>query len=397
MMTSPRRRQAYLAAAQLAPANLSAVERGGERVGFGWGGSQCRSRQLVDAFPPSLENGRTLSEESGLSVYAPMLGALWRLLEKKGRNPEDFIPRYNYHPDHNADAIHRLSFDEFVKLQDRVAREFPERTLGLQVGACTHPSHLGALGGAFLASSSLRTAFYRTQRFVRMVHEMLTVRIEEGPGYLRLFFDLNEPVAFPHQFAESRLAAALTLGRMNYGDDLKPIRVALTRKVPDDPTPWTRFFGCEVEFATKDDSITFSEQDVRRVLTASNRELVGLHEEVVRRHLRSMDRSGLVNKARAVVAEELPTGRVTEALLAERLHMSPRTLQRRLREEGETFRSLLTKVRKNLASRYLGEPDYRVTEVAFLLGFSDSSAFSRAYRGWFGESPSQTRLARLGQ
>ena len=177
-----------------------------------------------------------------MSVYAPMLGPLWRMLEKKGRNPEDFIPSDNYHPDHSADDIHRLSYDQYAKLHHHVAREFPERTLGLQVGACIHPSHLGALGGAFLASSSLRTAYYRAQRFIRMVHESVSMRIDEGPGYLRLFFDLDEPVAYPHQFAESRLAAALTLGRMNFGDELTPINVTLTRKVPDDPTPWTRFF-----------------------------------------------------------------------------------------------------------------------------------------------------------
>jgi AraC-like DNA-binding protein len=104
-----------------------------------------------------------------------------------------------------------------------------------------------------------------------------------------------------------------------------------------------------------------------------------------------MDRSGLVYRARAVLVQELPTGRVTEEGLAERLNMTQRTLQRRLRDEGETFRSLLTQVRKDLAKHYVQEPDYRITEIAFLLGFSDSSAFSRAYRDWFGESPTMTR------
>ena len=328
-----------------------------------------------------------------MSVYAPMLGALWRLLEKKGRNPEDYIPRYNYHPDHGAVDVHRLSFEEFVRLNNRVAIDFPERTLGLQHGACIHPSHLGALGYAFLASSSLRTAFYRTQRFLRMVHTRVVIRIDEWPGHFRLFLDLDERVPYSHQFAESRLASALTLSRMNFGDELTPLGVSLTRKRPDDVTPWEEFFGCPVSFDSEDDSITFAESDVKRLLTASNRELVQLHEEAVKRHLRSMDRSGFVNRARAVLVEELPTGRVTEALLAERLHVSSRTLQRRLREEGETFRTLLAKVRKRLAERYLREPDYRIIEIAFLLGFSDSSAFSRAYREWFGESPSMTRQA----
>jgi AraC-like DNA-binding protein len=325
-----------------------------------------------------------------------MLGALWRLLEEKGRNPEDYIPRYNYHPDHGVADIHRLGFEEFIQLHNRVANEFQEPTLGLQLGACVHPSHFGALGYAFLASSSLRTAYYRSQRFLRMVHGRLVARINESPGQMRLAWDLTSPVPFAHQFAESRLAAALTLGRMNFGNELKPLDVSLSRKPPDDATPWERFFGCPVRFGGKDDFITFAEKDVKRVLTASNREFVRLHEEAAERHLRSMDQSGLVYRAKAVLVQELPTGRVTEEALAERLNMTQRTLQRRLREEGETFRSLLTRVRQNLAKHYVQEPGYRITEIAFLLGFSDSSAFSRAYRGWFGESPTMTRNAERG-
>jgi AraC-like DNA-binding protein len=322
-----------------------------------------------------------------------MLGALWRLLEEKGRNPEDYIPRYNYHPDHGAADIHRLGFEEFIQLHNRVANEFQEPALGLQLGACVHPSHFGAMGYAFLASSSLRTAFYRSQRFLRMVHGRLVARIDEAPGHMRLAWDINAPVPFPHHFAESRLAAALTMGRMNFGKELRPLEVTLSRKTPEDPTPWERFFGCPVRFGGNDDCITFAEKDVKRVLTASNRELVRLHEEAVERHLRSMDRSGLVYRARAMLVQELPTGRVTEEALAERLNMTQRTLQRRLRDEGETFRSLLTRVRKDLAQHYVREPDYRITEIAFLLGFSDTSAFSRAYRDWFGESPTMTRSA----
>jgi AraC-like DNA-binding protein len=328
-----------------------------------------------------------------LSVYSPMLGALWRLLEKKGRNPEDYIPRKIYHPDHGVADMHRLGFDDFIKIHISVTNEFQEPTLGLQLGACVHPSHLGALGYAFLASSSLRTAFYRSQRFLRMVHARLVARIDEWPGHMRVAWDLNAPVPFANQFAESRLASALTMSRMNFGNELRPLEVSLSRKQPDDVTPWEQFFDCPVRFAAKDDAITFAESDVKRFLTASNRELVSLHEEAVRRHIRSMDQSGIVHRVKAMIVEEMPNGRVTESLLAERLHISQRTLQRRLREEGETFHSLLTRVRKNLASHFLREPGYSIIEIAFLLGFSDSSAFSRAYRDWFGESPSMTRDA----
>ena len=322
-----------------------------------------------------------------------MLGALWLLLEKKGRNPEEYISRQHYHPDHSAKEVHRLNFDEFIKLHLRVANEFQDPTLGLQVGACVHPSHLGALGYAFLASSSLRTAYYRAQRFIRMVHTHIVANIDEAPGYMRMSWNLTVPIPFAHQFAESRLAAALILGRMSFGNELKPVAVSLSRDYPEDATPWENFFDCPIRFKRQNNTVTFAENDMRRVLTASNRELVALHEDALHRQSRSMDRSGIINRARSLLIDELPTGRVTEALLAERLNMGQRTLQRRLREQDETFRGLLTKVRKDMATRYVRDPEYRMTEIAFLLGFSDSSAFSRAFRSWFGESPTSARNA----
>jgi AraC-like DNA-binding protein len=87
--------------------------------------------------------------------------------------------------------------------------------------------------------------------------------------------------------------------------------------------------------------------------------------------------------------EELPSGRVTENRMAALLNISKRTLHRKLRSNGQTFRSLLLQVRRGMARRYLFEQNFSVTETAFLLGYNDTSAFSRAFKGWFGHSPSQ--------
>ena len=204
----------------------------------------------------------------------------------------------------------------------------------------THPSHLGALGHAFLASSTLHTAFHRVQRFLHMVHGRLLAKIDEWPGHMRLSWDLLAYYPYPHQFAESRLAGALTLARMNFGGELRPIRVALTRERPDSASPWEEFFGCPIRFGSKKDSITFAESDMRRLLSTANRELVILHEDLMERQLHSLDRLGLVHRARSMLVEELPTGRITEAQLAARLNMSQRTLQRRLRESGKDLSQL---------------------------------------------------------
>jgi AraC-like DNA-binding protein len=91
------------------------------------------------------------------------------------------------------------------------------------------------------------------------------------------------------------------------------------------------------------------------------------------------------------LAEQLPSSRVTESDLARALNMSTRTLHRKLREKNETFRSLLEQVRTDLAGRYIRNRNYNVTEIAFLLGYTDISSFSRVFKGWFGHSPTEAR------
>jgi AraC-like DNA-binding protein len=88
-----------------------------------------------------------------------------------------------------------------------------------------------------------------------------------------------------------------------------------------------------------------------------------------------------------------PSGGVVDEKVAETLHMSERRLQRRLNEVGTTFRTLLEGVLKDLASTYVSDPDIELVEDALLLGFSDQSAFSRAFKRWTGFSPSKVRLA----
>ncbi len=165
----------------------------------------------------------------------------------------------------------------------------------------------------------------------------------------------------------------------------------MKRPEPANPQQWHDHFGIRVLFDQPSDSIAFSASDVDRKLTTSNRELVGFHEDLVQRYLAYMDLKHVKGRVRIAIVREMPSGGVTEKLIATRLNMSKQTLQRKLRKEGVTFRSLLKAVRKDLADRYIRDGKYSVTEVAFILGYADTSAFSRAFRTWFAASPTEHR------
>jgi len=98
---------------------------------------------------------------------------------------------------------------------------------------------------------------------------------------------------------------------------------------------------------------------------------------------------------RRCLAGDLCNGQPTLQQIAPRLHMSPRTLHRRLDDEGTSFRHVLTEVRRELAARHLTERRLGVSEIAFLLGFSEPSAFHRAFKRWTGHAPLAFRESAL--
>ena len=330
-----------------------------------------------------------------MSVYRPLVGALWRTLEHYGVDPSLAIGPELYSPGDEADGG-RASFDAYNRAHAKAAALVGDAAFGLRMAEQLHPSHVGALGYAWLASSSLGTAIRRLSRYHRMMNERLQLRVEEGKGSLTVCIALDPGPLNPAALADSQLGALLLFSKMNFGERLRPLRVSLRRPTPEDTSPWEEFFEAAIEFAAAQDSITFSHDDVTRRLTVSNRTLVQVHENVLDRYLAQLDRTRIVGRARAIIVDQLPSGAPSSDEVAAGLSMNTRTLHRRLAAEGFSFRSLLTGIRKNLADRYVADPIYQITEIAFMLGYSDSSAFSRAFRGWFGESPTAARRKRAG-
>jgi AraC-like DNA-binding protein len=110
-------------------------------------------------------------------------------------------------------------------------------------------------------------------------------------------------------------------------------------------------------------------------------------------YLAELDQDHITQKVKAIIIDHLPSGNVTDEGVARALHMSSRKLQRQLQSAGTTFNTLLNEIRQDLAKQYVRDQDISMTEIAFLLGFSESSAFSRAFKRWTGVSPSAYRKA----
>ena len=116
-----------------------------------------------------------------------------------------------------------------------------------------------------------------------------------------------------------------------------------------------------------------------------------LSDQVMIRYLADHDKNDIQNRVITQIIEQLPSGNLSDTSIAEALYMNTRTLQRRLKEAGTSYTKLLSQVRNDLAMKYIREKNLTLTEISFLLGFSEMSSFSLAVKKWTGKSPSEAR------
>jgi AraC-like DNA-binding protein len=131
------------------------------------------------------------------------------------------------------------------------------------------------------------------------------------------------------------------------------------------------------------------------ILVGANPELALLNDQVVIRRLARVDRDDIVARVQAVLMDQLPNGNISDESVAAELHMSVRTMHRKLTEVNNNFRMLLVEMRRELAEQYILDNSLTLTEISLLLGFSEPSSFSRAFKSWTGTAPSEARQARL--
>jgi len=326
-----------------------------------------------------------------MTVYGPGLATLWRMLEGHGLDPRLVISASDFTPGEHGRQSRRLSFDRFDRLRTDAAELIGDPLIGLRSAEFIHPSDFGALGYSWLASSSLLTGIQRLIRYGRMFNEHETWRLDESPTEIVLTAVHVTAARRPDEVADALVAGMTALCRLNYGPRFDPDRVMLRRTTPADPGPWFSFFRCPVDFNSDANRLVLSRTKATKSLPGSDPRLAAVHEELVQRYLADLDESDITYRARVVIIDQLASGDVSEESVARALNMTKRTLHRHLRAHDETFRSLLSDVRRGLVTGYLDDPRLSLTEIAFLLGYGDASSFSRAFKVWFGTPPSAMR------
>jgi AraC-like DNA-binding protein len=326
------------------------------------------------------------------TTLASAAGLLWKVIESYDQDPEPYFRKARIDPKLINDPRARLSLTSVDNVYYALFESVNDPCMGLKVASLWHPSHLSSLGYAWLASSTLYTALNRLSRYVRIINDAISISLEEQ-GDTLLITVSSDDRELPNYYQEdSTSAILLNMCRVNYGNELNPVSVQFKHAGSMSCSgDYFSFFRCPVEFGASSNQLVLPLDVVNKRLTSSNPQLAQINDQVMISYLADLNKDDIVQQVKVAIIDQLPSGNVTDEKISEAVYTSKRSLQRKLNEQGTTFKTILTEVRENLALKYIHDRKLTLTEISFMLGFSEMSSFSRAFKRWTGESPKEFR------
>ncbi len=328
------------------------------------------------------------------TLLASAARILWRLLERHGVDPEHVFREVGLDPNHIHDPRARYA-DIKTRAAWRLAAELIDNPcFGLLSAEVWRPTDFHALGYAFLASRTLQTAVGRIVRYNSVVDPVVRFEATRDGDHLRLTYRVTDPdITEVSALQDGRLAVVFGLCREAYGPDFSPAEVSVTHPEPSCRGDYFGLFRCPVRFDATRPEFVLDRAQAEAPLPAASRDLAIANDAILADYLQTLDQSGVVSRVKTAMIEHLPSGTPSAEIIARDLYMSARTLHRRLSDARTSFSETLDAVRRELAAQYITDPTRSLSEISFLLGFSELSAFSRAFRRWTGQPPSAARDA----
>jgi len=291
------------------------------------------------------------------------------------------------------DPMSRLSTAMLTKLYRACVEVTNNPYFGLTVVKFVHVTNLHALGYALMASSTLMDFCRRIERYFRLLSQVAKISTSQADGKVFLHFEYLVDVC--GETEDAFLGFLITTMRQLYKQDFNPLQVNFHRPLPPEgPAPYQALMQAPVTFSNLVGLVVFDQRDMEQPLKGSCPELAQVNDNIATAYLARLDKDDVVTRVTQKIIDFLPDGECSREKVAAALCMSPATMQRKLSQRGTKFQQLLDDTRKELACSYVQQPTRSMTEITFLLGFSDSSNFTRAFKRWTGTSPTEFKIHR---
>jgi AraC-like DNA-binding protein len=299
----------------------------------------------------------------------------------------------------NNDAQKRIPMANMAKLWQLAVDETHNNELGLVAASLFQPAYLKSIGMAWLASANLEEGLRRFISSSQLINTAMQIELIErtadhGDEVLIQYQKRLAPedkIKTHHCAIELGIGFFLKMFRLAAGKNIPATGVYFTFDIAQSKQAYEDYFQCPVYGNQAVNGIAFSKALLTETLPTHDAELVEMNEMVINKHLASMDNGETCSKVIKMINELLPFGCPTEETIAYKLHMSKRTLQRKLSQEQQTFLCLLTSVRLMLAKQKLAIKNISITEITYQLGYSSPSTFARAFKKHTQLSPVEYR------
>lgn len=308
------------------------------------------------------------------------------LLEEVGLRTDDL-----------SDPNGRIPFVKFDQLLQIAATRLNEPCLGIKLGQSIRPGHLGSHGFALMSCATGHELMQQHVRYSTLTIDAAYVVIEKrGNDYVRfLKSSLKNEADLGRLQCELNVSTTVAMARwFTNRPDLSPKWVTFQYQEPSDTSPYEEFFNCPVQFSGSETAVCFDGAYLSMSLPHANPQLRKMMDDVCAGLIKQLGTAlepGWVAHARQLILKSFNEGLPDIATIATAIGMTEEDLKSQLAHRGTSFRGFVDELRQGLALGYVRDPNLSLVDIAYLLGFSEQSAFQRAFKRWTGVSPGEYR------
>ena len=311
-------------------------------------------------------------------------------LEQRGLNADKLLQSAGIEQRPKNDPLDRLPHDNVSRLFEACVKATDDQCFGISASRYLNIANFHAVGCALTASSTLWDMCQRLKRHVHIVSQLGHIDIEETDTEVRLVITMEAAACYETQ--DTAFSFILRLMRSLYKNNLQPNWVELIRPLPSQGAePFFDFFRCPLTFGHPQATFSFNKSEMLAPLAGANSELAHYNDNLAKRYLALLDRSDIARLVKGKMIELMPSGDISKKLISQQLNMSLNNLQSKLAKQNTSYSALYDAVRKDIACDHLKQQHLSICEISYLVGFSDTSNFTRAFKRWKGVSPSEYR------
>jgi AraC-like DNA-binding protein len=287
---------------------------------------------------------------------------------------------------------------EFISAEEHLkAHELLDEKLtpgfAVRVGQQMKIEDYGVLGLSWRTCSKVREIFDRSERYFKLLSNTYNWEVRDGEAFTEIILNRQTNRRGMQLSSEASLSATVVVVKAMSEENITPIKVRFKHRAPGDITSHKEAFNCPIFFDQPQYAISYKTEDLNLKTAKADASINSYLLQQVDEKTKGIKIPGsrLVRDIEALIKDALPTGIPSIHHIADLTAMSNRTLTRRLSEAGVTYRDLIRKTQETIAIDMLRNTKQSIGEIAFLTGFTEQSAFNRAFKKWTDQVPSEFR------